>query len=302
MIRAWTRWLAVTALIACVVRPGLVHGQAVLEGYRSGQNVTPLFEGWEQNPDGSFNMVFAYYNVNWDEEVVVPIGPANSIEPGGPDQGQPTRFMPRRNQYVFRVRVPNDFGKKELIWTLTAHGQTERAYATLKPEYIIDRDLEMANSAGGAGRVPSSNQTPTVRVDGEKTRTVKAGERLTLIAYASDDGVPKPQPSPLLGERRMGNPQELGRHQALGLRAAWFVYRGAGDVFFEPDQFKVYQDTRPLANSPWTPGWTPPPLPPDGTYMVSAVFKEPGTYVLRWLAHDGGLHAHQDVTVMVTAR
>jgi hypothetical protein len=278
-----------------------VFAQAVFEGYRRGGNVTPLFEGWEQNPDGTYDMVFAYYNINWDEEVFVPIGPENSIEPGGPDRGQPTRFLPRRNQYVFHVRVPKDFGKSELVWTLTAHGVTERAFATLKPEYIIDRDLETANMAGGAGRIPTSNQAPTVKVDGEKTRKVKVGEPLTLVAYAFDDGIPKPQPTPLLGERHIGNPEELGRHDALGLRAAWFVYRGAGGVRFDPEQFETYQDTRATANSPWTPGWTPPPLPPDGKYTVKATFSEPGTYVLRWQAHDGGLHADEDVTVTVIA-
>ena len=36
--------------------------------------------------------------------------PPTRIEPGGPDQGQPTHFLPRRNRFVFRIRVPKDFG------------------------------------------------------------------------------------------------------------------------------------------------------------------------------------------------
>src|SRR5262245_23603334 len=93
--------------------------------YTAGQNIAPVYEGWEQNPDGSFNLVFGYFNRNWEEEIDLPIGPNNNIEAGGPDQGQPTHFLPGRNRFLFRVRVPKDFGAKELVWTLTSHGKTE---------------------------------------------------------------------------------------------------------------------------------------------------------------------------------
>ena len=56
-----------------------------------------------------------------------PIGAGNNLEPGGPDRGQPTHFFPRRNQFVFKVRVPPDFGNKEVVWTLTSNGVTEKA-------------------------------------------------------------------------------------------------------------------------------------------------------------------------------
>src|SRR5688572_16735914 len=115
-------------------------------GLPSGQNIAPVYEGWEQNPDGSFNLVFGYMNRNWEEEIDVPLGADNTIEPGGPDRGQPTHFLPRRNRFLFRIRVPKDFGQRELVWTLTSHGKTERAYATLKPDYFIDDTVIMANN------------------------------------------------------------------------------------------------------------------------------------------------------------
>ena len=93
----------------------------------SGQNIAPSYEGWEKNADGSFSLLFGYYNRNWAERITLPIGPDNSIEPGGPDYGQPTHFYPRRNRFLFKVRGPADFGDKELVWTLTSNGQTERA-------------------------------------------------------------------------------------------------------------------------------------------------------------------------------
>src|ERR1700752_4705908 len=73
------------------------------QSYSSGQPVWPAFEGWEKNDDGSFNFVFGYMNDNWQQELDVPVGPDNALEPGGPDRGQPTHFQPRRNRFMFRV-------------------------------------------------------------------------------------------------------------------------------------------------------------------------------------------------------
>ena len=95
--------------------------------YSKGQSVSPAYEGWMPNPDGSFTMYFGYMNTNWLEEFDIPIGPDNNIEPGGPDQGQPTHFYPRRNPFLFTIRVPKEFGNQELIWNLTTHGKTEKA-------------------------------------------------------------------------------------------------------------------------------------------------------------------------------
>src|ERR1700694_5822428 len=118
--------------------------------YSSGQNTSPAFEGWEENPDGSFSMLFGYMNRNWEEEIDVPVGPENSLFPGDADQGQPTHFLPRRNRFVFKVRVPKDFGTKELIWTLTTKGKTEKAYATLRLDSKVD-DVVKASETGALG-------------------------------------------------------------------------------------------------------------------------------------------------------
>ena len=71
-------------------------------------------------------------------------------------------------------------------------------------------------------------------------------------------------------------------------------------VTFEPVQTKVWQDTRPYANSPWSPPFEIPPVPPDGKWEVQATFDEPGTYLLRALASDGALFTAEDMTVTVT--
>ena len=94
-----------------------------------------------------------------------------------------------------------------------------------------------------------------------------------MTAFVSDDGRLKPNPAPATSRNY--------DQTALGLRVAWFVYRGGGNVTFDPEQFKVYKIKKPGGNSPWTPVWTPPPIPADGKFPVKVTFDSPGTYVVR---------------------
>src|SRR5262245_14818196 len=104
------RSLAGGALLVTIVAVlAAWRGASAQTAFPSGQNIAPVYEGWEQNPDGSFNFLFGYFNRNFEEEIDVPIGPDNTIEPGAPDQGQPTHFYPRRSRFIFRIRVPKDF-------------------------------------------------------------------------------------------------------------------------------------------------------------------------------------------------
>ena len=255
---------------------------ASAQTYHSGQNLQPVFEGWEQNPDGSFNMVFGYLNRNYEEELNIPVGPHNFLEPGDPDQGQPAYFYPRRQRFVWRVRVPANWGDKELVWTVTAHGRTDTAVGWLVPEQIIDDQVIAMNRSGG-GAPDIVNRAPEIGLVEGHERTVAAGGTLTLTAVITDDGVPSMRPA------RQSRPP--GRRNALGLRLAWIQHRGPGHVTFDPS-------TPPMADH--TPGWTPPTIPADGRVVTTARFSEPGTYVIRGLADDGYLYTPADVTVTVT--
>ena len=255
---------------------------ASAQTYHSGQNLQPVFEGWMQNPDGTFEMLFGYLNRNYEEELNIPVGPNNFLEPGDIDQGQPTYFYPRRQRFVWQVTVPADWGDKELVWTVTAHGRTDRAVGWLVPEQIIDEQVVAMNRAGG-GAPEIENDPPTIELPEGRRRTVAVGETLSLTAVIGDDGVPAMRPA--------RNSRPPGRRNALGLRLAWIQYRGPGTVDFDPF-------VRPMVDH--TPGWTPPPLPEDGRIVTTAVFSEPGTYVIRAMADDGYLYTPADVTVTVT--
>jgi len=290
----------------------LAPRRTTAQSYSSGQPVFPAFEGWEKNADGSFSFVFGYMNENWAEEPHVPIGPDNNIVPGPADQGQPTRFQPRRNRFMFRVRVPKDFGEdKEMIWTLTTQGKPQKAYATLRIDSLIE-NIDIMSETGALGAGSSSpeiraDKAPTVKVEGAETRAAKVGQPVTLIAVVTDDGVPKMRPQPARGAPPPGArnpalnpPFRPTVNKSLGLHLSWYVYRGAGKVTFEPPQIKAWEDTRTGANSPWAPLWVAPPVPEGGKYVAAATFDEPGTYVLCARADDGLLTTDDMITINVT--
>ena len=300
-------WPAKTSALILIAFAWLLPIRGAAQTYSSGQPVWPAFEGWEKNDDGSFTFVFGYMNENWQEELDVPIGPDNSIEPGGPDRGQPTHFQPRRNRFMFRVRVPADWGNKEMIWTLATRGTPQKAYASLRTDLLIENiDLMSETGALGAGTSNPelrADKPPVIAIQGPKSVNAKVGQSISLTAIVTDDGVPRRRGG---GPGRPGGPNinllppsriTVGKN--LGLHLAWFVYRGAGKVTFDPVQVKTWEDTRTGANSPWAPIWAPPPVPADGKYTVSATFAEPGTYVLRARADDGALTSDEEVTVTV---
>jgi hypothetical protein len=304
--------------------------------YSSGQAVSPAYEGWIYNADGTVTMYFGYMNTNWLQEFDIPVGPDNAIEPGGPDQGQPTHFYPRRSPFLFTIKVPKELGGKELIWTLTSNGKTEHAYASLKTDYQIDSQVISTEVGGDFGSLRDELRTnipPELRVDGEKRRSVKIGEPLSLVVFAGDpdnlparrDGKPQPRnasgkmmdetvpaaaPKPTTASAPAAAvnpatllyrpPASIVPSSGPGLRFSWIVYRGkAAAVTFSPDQMKTWTDTRSYANSPWSPPFTIPLPPPDGKWTTQATFSEPGTYVLRAVASDGSLFSYENVTVTV---
>ncbi len=299
MRNAWIIVAAAAVAVVLSVQELAAQRNAGRRSYATGQEVVPAYEGWEQNDDGSFNLVFGTMNRNWEEELHIPIGPHNKIEPGGPDRGQPTYFLPRRNRFLFRIRVPADFGDNEVVWTLTSpNGETKQAYGTLKPDYFMDDIVRMANNGAGVRGDLYKNVSPELMFDGPLRRTAKVNEPIVLAVVARDDGLPEVRPMRPTDPAR---PSSLAPTSATGLRLSWFVYRGETNVVaFDPPQIKVWEDTRANSNSPWGAGWATPPPPKDDKWVVRARFSKPGTYVLRCIAHDGGLSTYEDVTFEVT--
>ena len=222
----------------------------VLEPVReSGQTVTGAFEGWYQNPDGTYSLLMGYFNRNSQQILEIPAGPNNMIEPGGPDQGQPAYFLPRRQWGVFRIVVPKDFGNKKLTWTIVANGQTTSVPVTLNPLWVIEPFKDAGNG----------NTPPVIKFEPDgpsftgppsgiaKTLTAKVSDALPLTLWVSDD-------RPVRGLRG-----------AAPVPVFWSKFRGPGDVTFE--------NVRPAADA-------------QGMATTTARFALPGEYILRAQAND----------------
>lgn len=245
--------------------------------FLTGQDVVPTYEGWLRNADGTFTFVFGYFNRNWKEELIIPPGPNNKLEPGDVDRGQPTLFLPRRQRWVFRVTVPADWGQKELVWTLVSAGRTEKAYAQLMlEEEILERQIQTGGNLNPGEDDP--NKPPSITIAAVPSASV--GSPVALTALVTDDGLPKPRPPrvPRAGSIPGAQTNSAAPRRPQGLTVSWMEYRGPATVTFDS------ADAIPVA---------------DGQAVTMAHFTEPGVYVLRAIANDGALTTRADVTVTV---
>lgn len=272
------RVVACAALLVSILLftagPTRLHAQLPYPGaqYTRGQDVSPTFDGWESNPDGTFAMYFGYYNRNSEEEIDVPMGPANTFDLGNGDQGQPTHLYPGRRWFVFKVVVPKDWPKdKRLVWTLTNRGRTNLSKGWLEPTWEIDKLLISKNAISDPFlRTSNSNPTPDNMapvITGSPAQTLTLPATATLTATATDDGLPKPGP----GDRG-------GRVQGVQIR--WIFYRGPGKVQFDPDVSPAVYG-KPL------------------TSETKVSFSAPGNYRIRAIATDGAMFSTYDVDVKV---
>ena len=229
-----------------------------------GSSVTGAYEGWYRNKDGSVSLLVGYFNRNTKQELDIPVGPNNRIEPGGPDQGQPTHFLTSRQWGVFSIKVPADFGAKKLTWTLVANGQTNTVTLHTQPDWVLEPFEDAA----------SKNAPPVVRLqpNGPALTGPPSGVAASLTATrgrSADAGG--------LGDRRTAQTRRRQRPAggAAGAGAAagsapvslgWSVFRGPGPVVFE--------NAKPRVD------------PADGKASTTATFSVPGDYILRLQAND----------------
>ena len=253
------------AAAVLVFAGGLVCAQSLTFEPRhdAGQSITGAFEGWFRKPDGSFSLLLGYYNRNRTQEIDIPIGPLNRIEPGGPDRGQPTHFLPGRQWGMFVLRVPADFGDSKITWTLAANGLSTVIPASLKPDYEVSPLIEAAvgntppflkfEETGPAAQGPEGLSTE---------RGTKVGTPLSLTAWVSDDA----KWTTNSGAR----PRNLGAPVML----RWSKYRGPGEVTFDkarPEVEKI-ESKQGAAFS--------------GKATTVVTFSEPGQYLLHVVAND----------------
>ena len=249
---------AIAALGTALLVP--VHAQLPLTTQKSsGHTVTPAYEGWYRNPDGTFTLSFGYYNRNSAEVVEVPAGPSNFVSPGAQNQGQPTTFQPDRHWGVFGIKVPANFGQKEVVWTLTFRGQTYAIPGMLHPNWQIDA-LE---GEAGSGNTPPVLRFAESGPEGSGPLGItsppvngRVGQAVPLSVWVKDDG-------------RGASGLTAGRGSAPPITLAWFKHQGPGAVEFQPSTGRGVHT--------------------GSQVTTSATFHAPGDYIVRVRANDSSV-------------
>jgi hypothetical protein len=241
--------LTLTLALMATVAP--LGAQGLATPSTRGRSVTPAFEGWYPNKDGTFSISFGYYNRNSEEVIDIPIGPDNFVSPGPQNQGQPTRFYTKRNWGVFVVTVPANFDKKEVVWTLRYHGETFVIPGNLREEWQIDALEGEAGSGNTPPNLKFSETGPEGAGPGGITigpLAAKVGAPLAIPVWTTDDGNAA---GAMASDARSSTPVAL----------AWFKHQGPGDVTFTPPAARL--------------------TPTGGKSSVNATFSAPGDYVIR---------------------
>jgi hypothetical protein len=235
-----------------------------------GSSVTGAFEGWFNNDDGSHSFLIGYFNRNSQQELDIPIGPNNRIEPGGPDMGQPTHFLPGRQWGMFAVPVPKDFTPQDkFTWTLFVNGQPTSIPFRLHPDYVISPFSEIAvNNTPPVIRFEQNGPTiqgPIATLAKAPTRSASLSGPLELTLWVTDDMKYTSGTSAPLSTARP--PVTL----------IWSKYRGPGAVTFDKARPPVEKVEK---------------LPPgdnaafSGKATTNVKFSEPGDYVLHVTVND----------------
>jgi hypothetical protein len=259
-----------------------------------GSSVTPAYEGWYYDKDGSVRLLVGYSNRNTKQEFDIPPGPNNRIEPGGPDLGQPTHFSTGRGWGVFSIPVPKDFGDKKLAWTIVANGFTNTITLHTKPDYVVEPFEDAANkNTPPKLKFKENGDTFTGPPKGiAENYSATVGAPLAITVWASDEGpkinIPegrgrgRGRGAAAAGTQPAGTGDQPARGRGAGGRAGgvsgappeftpppplainWSKFRGPGDVKF--DNMK--------------------PAIEGGKATVNVTFAAPGEYVLRVEGND----------------
>lgn len=230
-----------------------------------GAGVTGAYEGWYYNEDGSRSFLVGYYNRNSQQELDIPIGPNNRIEPGGPDMGQPTHFLPGRQWGMFMVPVPKEFKPADsYVWTLVANGQTTSIPLRLHPDYVMSPFAEIAVGntppvlrfeQGGKG-IQGPLATPATAA----SRSASVSAPFALPLWLNDD---------MKFTSGTGAPPSGSRSPA-SIRLT--KYRGPGKVTFD----KARPELEKMTGA----------APFNAKASVNVTFSEPGDYVIHVTAND----------------
>lgn len=239
-----------------------------------GTSIAPAYDGWYDNADGSHTFLIGYYNRNWKADVDIPIGPNNHFEPGNPDRGQPTHFLPNRNFGMFSVTVPKDTPPGEkLWWVLTLNGVTQRVPFHRSPDYNITPQHASEEGADGRyNRPPLLSfaatgpmiQNPVATVASALHRTAVANRPMPLEMWVKDDAL-----------FASGSNGPIGSNVPPIVELVVAKYRGPGVVTVANGHEKMTTLKGGKVGEAY-----------EGKASTTVTFSEPGDYLIHVTAND----------------
>jgi hypothetical protein len=247
----------------------LLLGQQIPEPRKQfGASITAAYEGWFQNPDGSRMFLIGYFNRNTQQELDIPVGDNNRIEPGGPDMGQPTHFLPGRQFGMFAVPVPKNFSPQDkFTWTLFANGQTTSIPFRENTDYVVSPFSEVAvNNTPPVLRFEQGGpgiQGPIATLAAAPSRMASVSAPLAVTVWVSDD---------MKFTSGTSAPLNANRPPVTFI---WSKYRGPGTVTFDKVRPAVEKLPADSANAAFT-----------GKATTNVKFGMPGDYVLHLTVND----------------
>ena len=235
----------------------------------AGLPVSPFFEGWYENPDGTYTLSFGYFNRNKEEALLLPVGENNSLWPEEYDGLQPTAFAPGRGTGVFTVTVPEDFARNDgrVVWTVRSHAVPHAvpgkagveayrlhygpmAMGSLPPMLKLrEGGPELwgpMTLAGDARELSTWSERENVvgSIENQLRLMGSVGTPLRLTVWVADRVAPAAEREPQRG----------------GI--TWFTHQGPAFVVFSAERQEPDSGT-------------------GGRKTVTATFSQPGRYVLR---------------------
>ena len=262
-------------VVTNIVMAAITHAQQTSRPLRPpsprGLAIIPFMEGWYGNEDGTVTVSFGYHNRN-TEDVIVPLGGNNRIEPAQLDGMQPEIYFPGRHPGVFAVTIPASMGDESVWWHIKTGNLEELKVPGERGSnaYELDRNPRPQGSVqpliwfenGSSGSGPEG-------VVAINTRTIDVGTPLTLEVETEDPSIRDPS-NPLFAK-------------PLDTRVIWYKHQGPGQVSFTEHASTPFitasaQTTRgmiPVASSRVA-------IPAGkGPARVMATFSEPGEYMIR---------------------
>jgi hypothetical protein len=219
-----------------------------------GSTVTPAYEGWYLNSDGTITLSWGFYNRNSEEELEIPFGPRNFIEPASLDGAQPTHFTAGRQWGAFGIVLPGDYAGDRVAWTIEIRGKTFMIPANLSVDWEIDA-LEGEADGNAPPLLALSDHGPWFAGPGGQymDRVAAVGTPTDVTVWVRDDGV---------ASSSVGS----GGRQNAPVTLTWLKHSGPGEVVFAEESARI-----PASG---------------GSMATTAAFSIPGEYVLRVRAND----------------